>query len=250
VAADEKKAQAPARAWRVVLEKIERDLLDGKLGPGDRLQPERELAATLGVGRSSVREALRVLEVMGLIRTGTGSGPTSGAIIIATPSGGLAQLLRLQVAAQGFPIPDVYETRLLLEEWAVSHLAAGDESRLDEARATLTAMDAPNLSREEFLALDAQFHTRLTDAAGNTVVAATMGGLRTTIEDYIRTGAERIGDWDATAARLRAEHADVLRAIDAGDAERARRLVRDHITGYYADAGLPAPAHESPATEI
>ena len=80
---------APAKAWRIVLDRIESDLMSGELGPGDRLPPERELATTLGVGRSSVREALRVLEVMGLIRTGTGSGPTAGAIIIGTPSGGM-----------------------------------------------------------------------------------------------------------------------------------------------------------------
>lgn len=232
----------PARAWRVVLEKIESDLLEGKLGPGDRLQPERELATTLGVGRSSVREALRVLEVMGLIRTGTGSGPTAGAIVTATPHGGLAQLLRLQVAAQGFPIPDVYETRLLLEEWAVAHLADQSSPDLTEAHATLHAMDADELSAEDFLALDTQFHLRLTDAAGNIVVAATMAGLRTTIESYIRAGAERIPDWEATSARLRREHAEVLAAIEAGETERARSLVRAHITGYYADAGLPAPA--------
>ena len=232
----------PARAWRVVLEKIEADLLSGALGPGDRLPPERELAATLGVGRSSVREALRVLEVMGLIRTATGSGPTAGAIVTATPHGGLAQLLRLQVAAHGFPIPDVYETRLLLEEWAVAHLAGLEAADLSDARATLTAMDAASLTSEEFLALDAQFHLRLTDAAGNIVVAATMAGLRPTIESYIREGAARIPDWAATGERLRHEHAEILRAIEAGDAETAQRVVRAHITGYYADAGLPDPS--------
>lgn len=233
----------PARAWRVVLEKIEADLLEGTLGPGDRLPPERELATNLGVGRSSVREALRVLEVMGLIRTATGSGPTAGAIVTATPHGGLAQLLRLQVAAQGFAIPDVYETRLLLEEWAVAHLAAQPDADLAEARATLEAMDAADISADDFLALDAQFHLRLTDAAGNVVVAATMAGLRPTIDGYIRAGRDRIADWDGTAARLRREHRDVLEAIDAGDAERARRMVRAHITDYYADAGLPSPSH-------
>ena len=67
------------RAWQVVLESIERDLLDGRLRPGDHLPGERALSADLGVGRSSVREALRVLEVLGLIRTATGSGPNSGA---------------------------------------------------------------------------------------------------------------------------------------------------------------------------
>lgn len=231
----------PARAWRVVLERIEGDLLSGVIGPGDRLPPERELAATLGVGRSSVREALRVLEVMGLIRTGTGSGPTSGAIVTATPHGGLAQLLRLQVAAQGFPIPDVYETRLLLEEWAVAHLAEREAPDLEPARATLIAMESDSVSLEEFLALDAQFHLRLVDAAGNIVVAATMGGLRPTIEGYIRAGAERIPDWAETSERLRHEHTDILQAIERGDADTARVLVRAHITGYYADAGLAVP---------
>ncbi|GAA3912972.1 FadR/GntR family transcriptional regulator [Microbacterium invictum] len=226
------------RAWRVVLEKIEQDLLDGTLTPGDHLAPERELAATLGVGRSSVREALRVLEVMGLIRTGTGSGPTSGAIIIATPAGGLAQFLRLQVAAQGFPIDDVVETRLLLEAWAVSHLAERDDTDLTAVRATLQALDATDLTREEFLALDAQFHTGLADAAGNQIVAATMNGLRSVIEGYVRTGAERIADWDEAARHLQEEHHHILDAIEDRDAETARARVRAHITGYLAATGL------------
>ncbi|MEU1970911.1 FCD domain-containing protein [Microbacterium sp. NPDC019599] len=231
-------AQAPARAWRVVLDKIETDLLEGRLTPGDRLAPERELSATLGVGRSSVREALRVLEVMGLIKTGTGSGPTSGAIIIATPRGGLAALLRLQVAAQGFPIADVVATRLLLEQWVVGTLAVDGEHDLAAVRSTLTAMDDDALSTEEFLALDAQFHLALADASGNAVVGASMAGLRTSIESYVQAGARRIPDWDATATRLRREHHDLIRAIDSGEADLARSLVHDHITGYYAAAGL------------
>jgi len=231
-------APAPARAWRVVLEKIESDLLEGRLAPGDRLAPERELAATLGVGRSSVREALRVLEVMGLIRTGTGSGPTSGAIIIATPRGGLAALLRLQVAAQGFPISDIVATRLLLEQWVVGTLAAQSDHDLTEVRSTLAAMDDTTLTAEEFIALDAQFHLALADASDNVVVAATMAGLRTSIESYVQTGANRIPDWEAAATRLRGEHYDLIRAIDADDPVQARTVVHDHISGFYATAGL------------
>lgn len=230
--------EAPARAWQVVLERIETDLLEGRLQPGDRLPPERELASTLGVGRSSVREALRVLEVMGLIRTATGSGPTSGAIIIATPRGGLAALLRLQVAAQGFPIADVVATRLLLEQWVVGTLAADGSHDLADVRATLVAMDDRTLTAREFLALDAQFHLGLADASGNAVVAASMAGLRTAIESYVQAGSERIADWDAAAAGLRREHRAILQAIDAGESDLARSVVHDHITGYYAAAGL------------
>jgi GntR family transcriptional repressor for pyruvate dehydrogenase complex len=239
-------AAPAARAWRIVLEKIEADLLDGRLAPGDRLPGERELAASLGVGRSSVREALRVLEVMGLIRTGTGSGPTSGAIIIATPRGGMSALLRLQVAAQGFPLDDVVRTRLVLESAVVEALAEAADgdgggsggSDTADAHAVLDAMDAPDLTPAEFLALDAQLHLSLAEASGNVVIAAMMAGLRTAIETYVQAGAARISEWDAAASRLRREHRAILAAVDAGDANRARTLIHDHITGYYAEAGL------------
>ena len=226
------------RAWQLVLERIETDLLDGRLRPGDRLPPERELATTLGVGRSSVREALRVLEVMGLIRTGTGSGPSSGAIIIATPRGGMSALLRLQVAAQGFPLDDVVRTRLVLESAVVETLASDAARDTSSARAVADAMDAGDLTPAEFLALDAQLHLALAEASGNVVIAAMMAGLRTAIESYVQAGAERISEWDAAAARLRSEHRAIIDAIDAGDAGTAASLLHDHITGYYAEAGL------------
>jgi GntR family transcriptional repressor for pyruvate dehydrogenase complex len=226
------------RAWRMVLEKIETDLLDGRLQPGDRLPSERELAATLGVGRSSVREALRVLEVMGLIRTGTGSGPTSGAIIIATPRGGMSTLLRLQVAAQGFPLDDVVQTRLVLETAVVEALASDPDHSTADARLVLEAMDAADLTAAEFLALDAQLHLTLAEASGNTVVVAMMGGLRTAIESYVQAGAAQLPDWNATAERLRREHRGIVDAVDAGDPDLARTLIHDHITDYYAEAGL------------
>ncbi|GAA1852478.1 FadR/GntR family transcriptional regulator [Microbacterium koreense] len=231
-----------ARAWRTVLERIETDLLEGRLAPGDRLPPERELASTLGVGRSSVREALRVLEVMGLIRTGTGSGPSAGAIITATPRGGMSALLRLQVAAHGFPLADVVATRLVLEAATVDALAAAGEGVTADTRAILDAMDAADLTPAEFLALDAQLHLALAEASGNQVIVATMAGLRTAIESYVQAGAAAIPDWDATSARLRAEHRAIVAAVDAGDAELARTLVRDHISGYYDEAALQRAA--------
>lgn len=233
-------AHAPgARAWQIVLEHIEGDLLDGRLTPGDRLPPERELAARLGVGRSSVREALRVLEVLGLVRTGTGSGPTSGAMIIATPRGGMSALLRLQVAAHGFPLDDVVRTRVVLESAVVEAVAADPARSTSDARTVLLAMEAADLTPAEFLALDAQLHLALAEASGNVVIAAMMAGLRTSIESYVQAGAERIADWAATADRLRHEHTAILDAVDAGRPVIARTLIHDHITGYYAEAGLP-----------
>ncbi|GAA1546321.1 DNA-binding FadR family transcriptional regulator [Microbacterium ginsengiterrae] len=232
------------RAWQLVLDHIERDLLDARLGPGDRLPSERDLASELGVGRSSVREAFRVLEVLGLIRTSTGSGPSAGAIVIATPSGGLSALMRLQVAAQGFPLGDVVRTRLVLEEAVAASLAEQPGRDLTDAHRILDAMDTPGLTAGEFLALDARLHLALAESSGNTVITATMAGLRTAIESYVFAGSAQIDDWDAMAARLRAEHREIVAAIDEGDADAARTLVHDHITGYYTAAGLTPGDHD------
>ncbi|MEI5582892.1 MULTISPECIES: FadR/GntR family transcriptional regulator [unclassified Agromyces] len=241
------------RAWQAVLEHVERRLLEGELAPGERLPGERQLAADLGVGRSSVREALRVLEVLGLVRTHAGSGPNAGAIIIATPGGGMSALMRLQVAASGFPVADIVETRLVLEAHVADDLAAasaGDRRPdLGPAERLLDAMDDPTLVPAEFLALDAAFHLALAEASGNQVVTATMAGLRSGIEGYALAGLGRIADWPATSARLRTEHRGVVAAIRAADAAAARSRIHDHISGYYAETSPdPGGAPAAPST--
>jgi GntR family transcriptional regulator, transcriptional repressor for pyruvate dehydrogenase complex len=236
-----------ARAWQTVLERVERDLLEGRLAPGDHLPPERTLATELGVGRSSVREAVRALEVLGLVRTRTGSGPHAGAIIVATPRGGMSALMRLQVAARGFPVKDIVATRLVLESFVAADLAAARPApELDDADLLLDAMDQPGLLPPEFLALDAQFHLALAQACGNQVVVATMAGLRSGIEGYALAGLDAIGDWSATSARLRSEHRGIAEAIRAADAPLARARIHDHIAGYYAET-FPAPDHRPAA---
>ncbi|WP_104082236.1 FadR/GntR family transcriptional regulator [Cryobacterium sp. Y11] len=226
------------RAWQVVLDAVERDLLEGRLSPGDHLPAERTLAVDLGVGRSSVREALRVLEVLGLIRTAVGSGPSAGAIIVARPGGGMSALMRLQVAAQGFPVADVVKTRLVLEGAIVTELAAGDSPDLTASAQILTAMERQTLTQAEFLALDAAFHLSLAEASGNQVVTATMAGLRSAIEGYARAGAAGLPSWPATSVRLMHEHRGVLAAILAGEADAARLAMHAHISGYYAETHL------------
>jgi GntR family transcriptional repressor for pyruvate dehydrogenase complex len=244
-------AAVEPRAWEVVLARIESDLLSGVLTPGDRLPGERQLAIDLGVGRSSVREAIRVLEVLGLIRTHTGSGPTAGAIIVATPSGGMATLMRLQVAAQGFAVQDVVDTRLVIETAVVHSLASRAEAAIPDLthpESLLDAMDQPTLTEAEFLALDAQFHLSLAEAEGNQVLVATMSGLRDSIERYVLAGVPQLASWSATADRLRAEHRGIVEAIRHADAELARQSVRSHITNYYQARELSEDDSPHPST--
>jgi len=249
------------RAWEVVLRHVERELLDGRLRPGDRLPGERALATDLGVGRSSVREALRVLEVLGLIRTHAGSGPNAGAIIIAVPGGGMSALMRLQVAAQGFPVGDIVKTRVTLESAVGAELAsrfASSPARMSGADGTdpaspatppdlsgahelLDAMERPGVAPAEFLSLDQQFHLSLAEASGNQVITATMAGLRSSIEAYVMAGATGLPSWDATAGRLRKEHRGILTTIESGDPSAAATAITTHIETYYAETGLQAP---------
>lgn len=225
--------------WGMVLDAIEDDLHSGKLQPGDHLPPDRELAATLGVRESEVQEALRVLEVLGLVRGPSGADTGAGAVIVASPSGGMGSLMRLQLAAQGIQIDDVVRTRLLLETSVVKELAAhSDTADLSAVTELLDAMESPELSQTEFLALDAQFHLALAEAADNQVVTAVMAGLRKSIEIYALKGAAGMVGWATVIDRLREEHRGIAMAVIAGDGSLAAERVHDHISGYYADAHL------------
>ncbi|MDQ0677121.1 GntR family transcriptional repressor for pyruvate dehydrogenase complex [Arthrobacter pascens] len=228
------------RTHQLVLHWIENQLSEGRLTVGGRLPAERTLAEQLQVSRTSVREAIRILEAMGVVRAGVGSGPEAGTVVISDPTAALGSALRLHVATQHLPVSDIVETRVLLESWAAAR-ARPDAPELAAAAALLDEMDAvgkDGLAADDFLALDVRFHLALADAAGNAVVSAMMGSLRESIQGYAAQLTANLPDWDATASRLRAEHREILAAIRNDDGDSAARLVAAHIEGYYREAGV------------
>lgn len=120
-----------APAYAAVLEWIEGQLAARTLRVGDKLPGERALAQQFGISRTSVREAIRILDSMGLIETRTGSGPRSGATITGNPAPGMSWALRLHAAARTFPVNDLVSTRILLEGEAAR--AAAQASGLEAA---------------------------------------------------------------------------------------------------------------------
>src|SRR5688572_15508990 len=86
------------RAFEEIFFQIENAILEGRLGVGDRLPPERELAEIFQVSRPSVREALRVLETLGVLSSRRGTGADSGSIVSAGGDNGLGNLLRLHAS--------------------------------------------------------------------------------------------------------------------------------------------------------
>jgi GntR family transcriptional regulator, transcriptional repressor for pyruvate dehydrogenase complex len=227
------------RTHEIVLERIEQDLRAGLVTLGQRLPGERVLAEQLGVSRASVREAIRVLEAMGIVRTAAGSGADAGAVIVADPSTAMTSALRLHLATSHLLVGDVVATRVLVESWAVRQAAATrDRGQYDAAERLLDAMDDVAIAPEEFHRLDAEFHVELTRLAGNPLLAAVMAALRESIQGYVLAAVPKLPDWGATARKLRREHRRVLAAVRARDGDSAAGLVTKHIEGFYRTAGL------------
>ena len=239
-------AEGRARTHEIVLRRIEEDLAAGVVTLGQRLPGERSLAEQIGVSRASVREAIRVLEAMGIVRTAVGSGADAGAVIVADPSMALASALRLHLATSHLLVGDIVDARVLLESWAV-RLAAGsrDRGQFVDAERLLDAMDQPSLAPDEFHRLDAEFHVELTRLAGNPVVAAVMTALRESISGYVLAAVPHLPDWSRTARKLRREHRAVLAAVRSGEGERAEVLLAAHIKGFARTAGLATARRES-----
>lgn len=222
------------KAHETVMDWVTAELRSGRLAIGDHLPGERVLAETLQVSRGSLREALRVLEALGSIRTSTGSGPRSGTILTAAPEQALALALDMQLATRHVEHAHIYEVRLLLEAWAAEHadLEAAD---LAAAEQLLERMEAPGLPVAEFLLLDAAFHVTLARTAGNPLISTLMDALRSSIADHTLARAQALPDWEATAARLRAEHRGIFEHVRDGDRAGAAALLRQHIEGYYRE---------------
>lgn len=230
-----------ARAYETVLENIEAQLRSGLLKVGDRLPGERALAETHGISRASVRDAIRILDVLGVVRTATGSGPGSGAVVVSNPAAGLAAALRLHVATRRLPVDDIVESRVLLETWAAqsAHLDQGDagvRETLGRAGELLDAMDDPDLEREGFHALDARFHVLLSSLGGNAVIEAMMESLRLSISDYVGESVQGPDEWASMVGVLRAQHRGIYSALLAGDGNGAAELLREHIHWFHAES--------------
>ncbi|MBB5773335.1 FadR/GntR family transcriptional regulator [Nonomuraea jabiensis] len=215
------------RTFEDVLAQIERRIAEDGLTVGDRLPAERQLAEQLGVSRSSVREAMRVLETLGVVSSQVGRGPDAGAVLTSRPDTALTDLLRLHLGLASLEMREVIDTRHMIEQWAAAHAAAAraDTSAL---AAALSGMDGAK-SAEEFVEHDIAFHCAIADASGNRLIAAIMRSLRDSMRRYSVEAVQRLGD----TSILRADHVRILGAIDRGEPDEATLAVSDHLAHAY-----------------
>ncbi|MEU1726455.1 FadR/GntR family transcriptional regulator [Nonomuraea sp. NPDC005692] len=218
------------RAFEDVLAQIERRIAEDGLTVGDRLPGERQLAEQLGVGRSSVREALRVLETLGVVSSQVGRGPDAGAVLTSRPDTALTDLLRLNLGLATLEQREVVDARLMIERWSAAHAAAtgSPAAGVAELAAAIEGMNRA-ATAEEFVEHDTAFHCAIADASGNRLIAAIMRSLRDAMRRNAIEAVERLGD----PSVLHADHERIRAAIAAGDPEEAQQAVTDHLAHAY-----------------
>lgn len=220
------------RTFEEVLARIEERIAADGLTVGDRLPGERQLAEQLQVGRSSVREALRVLESLGVLSSQVGRGPDAGAVLISRPDGALTDLLRLNLGLATLSMREVIDTRLMIEQWSAGHAARTradhDATDLDAMALALASMDEAT-TPEEFVEHDIAFHVAIVDASGNRLTSAIMRALRASVRRYAIEAVVRLGD----TSGLQADHRRIHTAIRTGDPATATTAIADHLAYAY-----------------
>jgi GntR family transcriptional regulator, transcriptional repressor for pyruvate dehydrogenase complex len=191
------------------------------LQPGDALPSERELAERYGVGRSSVREALRMLESRGLIES-----RGSGTFVIAPWRNPFQEPLSLVVAGEDVDRTQLFEVRRMLEAEAAALAAErrslGDLELMHEAT---DEMEAAIDSADAYVAADIRYHLVIAEATGNRLLLHLMQAIRERLTEMFGT----VFKFPGGPERSIAQHRLITQAIAAEDAERARQAMTEHI---------------------
>ncbi|WP_199826325.1 FadR/GntR family transcriptional regulator [Streptomyces sp. SBT349] len=221
----ERSTPARGTVTQRAIEQLKALIVDGQLEPGQRLPTERELAVRLGMSRSSMREAIRALTVLGVLEARHGSG------IYVTQLEASDLLETLGVVAdlsRGPQVVELLEIRRALEATAAALAAARiNPEQLAEVETHLTAMYATE-DPGEIIAHDLDFHRAVAAATGNLTLAAILEGLSSrTVRARVWRGYQEEGAFD----RTRHEHRRIFQALQARDPEAARAAAAAHVGG-------------------
>jgi len=203
-------------------------VVSGGLSPGDRLPPERELVQLLGVSRTVVREALNLLEARGIVSIEHGRGAVVSDGSTSAVRDTLGMLLRMRAEV----LWELLEMRQVLEV-EVSGLAAERAGAEDVTamRAQLDRMRALIDTPEGYVHADVEFHALLARGARNGVLLTMLEP----VVDLLRASREVSASRPGSARRALREHEEILRRVEEGDAEGARREMRVHLANTAED---------------
>jgi DNA-binding FadR family transcriptional regulator len=211
--------------------------------PGDTLPSEASLITRFGVGRGSLREALRILEVEGIITMKT--GPGGGAVVADHDPGALGRVISLHLQVRRVTYLELLNARRALEP-TMARLAAEGATEVIAAQLRENLAQMRALGNDDYQGLAdvwAEFHELIGQFSGNRVMDLMASALQEIYRDRIvyREQADRSV---RPAARLQSdgEHQAIAQAIIAGKAARAERLMDEHMARLVTDAESRTPA--------
>jgi GntR family transcriptional regulator, transcriptional repressor for pyruvate dehydrogenase complex len=208
-------------------ETVERLLEGVKLGvyaPGDRLPPERELTRRLGVSRITLREALHELAAAGYVETKRGR--FGGTFIIRQPEPLVPDELTRTARDMG-ELDDALTFRRVVEIGAAEMAARASlnrQQRENLAECLAAMQDAAGTSYRQ---ADTRLHLAIADAAGSPLLTESVVEARVRLVDLLNA----IPMLERNLEHANVQHASIVRAILAGDPERARRTMEEHVAG-------------------
>jgi GntR family transcriptional repressor for pyruvate dehydrogenase complex len=210
------------RRYEQVAEQIRRLITSGTLKAGDLLPPERELAEKLGVGRSSIRDAVRTLEVMGILDPRQGHGTVvrdldTDALVVP-----LASVLRHKREL----VSELLDVRRMIEPGLAARAAKNATPEEIREMTAILARHETRLRRgQDTVDEDSEFHDALARAARNSVALRVIDVLM----DLLRESRSRSLQVPGRAQRSFDGHRRILRAIGKRDAKAAEGAVRKHL---------------------
>ena len=217
-------AVRPTYVYQEVARELERFIRDGDFRAGDVLPSERDLCAQLGVSRPSLREALRMLELVGLVEMRRGGRTVVGEFDFSL----LTEWIGRAIPTTSHSLIDLLTVREALESRAAKLAAVriGDAElrRLEEV---LQRTEEKVQRGEEVLEEDIQFHDVIYRASGNSVISLlvdVIAGLLRGLRDGVLKGA-------GGGETMLRDHREILAALRAGDPVRAEQTISRHIEG-------------------
>lgn len=237
------------RIYEEIVRQIRTLVQEGKLKSGDRLPPERELAESFKVSRTSVREALRTLESMRLIEIRPGEGTFVREISVESLIEPLARVILTEREAVG----ELFEARRLLEP-AIAGLAArrATKEEIQQMERILDEQAREVAAGRTGLAQDAAFHAAIAGSAHNRAITRIVNVLM----DLLTQTREESLQTPGRPTRSHQDHRRVLEAIQRRAAPAAQRAMLDHlvavealVTGRQADDGRRGSARKKKAAD-
>ena len=212
-------ARRTLKTSEVVALEIVRDIVAQKMQPGDRLPLEAEMLVQYRVSRSSLREALRLLEVQGLI--GIRPGPGAGTVVGRVLPGNLSRTLTLHLHMLGANYDE------LLEAWMETEPVLARLAALNPDRKKVRESLSPFLDENHDRAIKEglRFHDIIANLADNPVLALALQSIGYIVTEQVLTSTER-GQLEQQIVH---DHREMAEAIIAGDEVKAEALAREHL---------------------